>query len=173
MKYYYIIQCTGICHLLNVISSNTPTLTHLIIHPPHLNNTRLNTYSVPPGILEIGLELLLTPLWKTRLWFVAALVNKLVPWCAWLLSSALEVLRLRLRLRLLGWSHYCKVTIRPGLAGTVPIFKGVSRENWDLSRDAQLSRFFLAVPDLSRICVWTHCFIKISQTSSISVQRAE
>src|SRR6218665_2470312 len=30
----------------------------------------------------------------------AALVNKLVPWCAWLLSSALEVLRLRLRLRL-------------------------------------------------------------------------
>src|SRR6218665_2003348 len=29
----------------------------------------------------------------------AALVNKLVPWCAQLLSSALEVLRLRLRLR--------------------------------------------------------------------------
>src|SRR6218665_198544 len=32
---------------------------------------------------------------------LAALVNKLVPWCAWLLSSALEILRLRLRLRLL------------------------------------------------------------------------
>src|SRR6218665_1266918 len=27
------------------------------------------------------------------------LVNKLVSWCAWLLSSALEILRLRLRLR--------------------------------------------------------------------------
>src|SRR6218665_821968 len=29
---------------------------------------------------------------------ITALVNKLVPWCAWLLSSALEILRLRLRL---------------------------------------------------------------------------
>ena len=52
----------------------------------------------PPGILEIGPELLLTPLWRIPLWFVAALVNKLVPWCSWLLSSALEILRLRLRL---------------------------------------------------------------------------
>src|SRR6218665_818099 len=38
-------------------------------------------------------------------WFVAAnasktlLLNKLVPWCAWLLRGALYVLRLRLRLR--------------------------------------------------------------------------
>ena len=39
------------------------------------------------------------------LWFDAALVNKLVP-CAWLLSGALEVwsLRLRLRLRLLNFT---------------------------------------------------------------------
>src|SRR6218665_2770941 len=35
----------------------------------------------------------------------AALVNKLVPWCAWLLSSALEVLRLRLRLRVDRLTH--------------------------------------------------------------------
>jgi len=54
----------------------------------------------PPGILKIGPELLLTThLENPPLWFVVALVNKLVPWCAWLLSSALEVLRLRLRLR--------------------------------------------------------------------------
>jgi len=33
-------------------------------------------------------------------WFVAALVNKLVPWYALLLSSVLFILRLRLRLRL-------------------------------------------------------------------------
>src|SRR6218665_4002385 len=31
---------------LNVISSNTPPLTHLIIHPLHLNDTHLNSYSV-------------------------------------------------------------------------------------------------------------------------------
>src|SRR6218665_319704 len=36
--------------------------------------------------------------------FTSALVNKLVLWCAWLLSSALEVLRLRLRLRSLVFS---------------------------------------------------------------------
>ena len=39
----------------------------LIIHLLHLNDTRLNSYSVPPGILEIGAELLLTTLWKTPL----------------------------------------------------------------------------------------------------------
>ena len=33
----------------------------------------------PPGILEIGSELLLTPPLENPLWFVAALVNKLVP----------------------------------------------------------------------------------------------
>src|SRR6218665_3422739 len=32
--------------------------------------------------------------------YVEALVNKLMPLCAWLLSSALEILRLRLGLRL-------------------------------------------------------------------------
>ena len=31
-----------------------------------------------------------------------------------------------------------KVTIRPGFSGTVPIFNGLSRENWDLSRDAYI-----------------------------------
>ena len=33
------------------------------------------------------------------LWFFAALVNKLVPWCALLLSSAVEISKLRLLLR--------------------------------------------------------------------------
>src|SRR6218665_2124842 len=56
------------------------------------------TATLPPrGILEIGPELLMTPFWNPLL-FVAALVNKRVPWCAWLLSSALAVLRLRLLL---------------------------------------------------------------------------
>src|SRR6218665_3027741 len=32
---------------LNLISSITPTLTILIIPPPHLNNTHPNSYSVP------------------------------------------------------------------------------------------------------------------------------
>jgi len=37
---------------LNVISSDTPTLTHLIIHPPHPNDTHLNSYSVPSWYSE-------------------------------------------------------------------------------------------------------------------------
>jgi len=36
----------------------------------------------PPGILEIGPELLYWPPLENPLWFVAALLNKLVPWCA-------------------------------------------------------------------------------------------
>jgi len=31
----------------NIISSNTPTLTHLLIHLLHLSDTHLNSYSVP------------------------------------------------------------------------------------------------------------------------------
>src|SRR6218665_4207410 len=52
----------------------------------------------PPGRLEIGPELLLTTLWEKIFdsSAVAAVVNELVPWRAWLLRSALEVLRLRL-----------------------------------------------------------------------------
>ena len=37
------------------ISSNTPTLTHLIIHPLHLNDTHFKSYFVPSGLLEIPL----------------------------------------------------------------------------------------------------------------------
>jgi len=55
----------------------------------------------PPGTLEIGPELLLTPFGKP-LWFVAALANKLVPWCAWLLSRAVELEVLRLRLQFMS-----------------------------------------------------------------------
>jgi len=36
-------------------------------------------------------------LFGNPLWFDAALVNKLVHYCAWLLSGGLEILRLRLR----------------------------------------------------------------------------
>ena len=85
------------CHLLKIL---LPWPFCMIIHPPHLNDTHSNSYSVPScsrPILEIAPELLLTPLWKNPLWFVAALVKSLVPWCAWLLSSSLEIVRLRLR----------------------------------------------------------------------------
>ena len=57
------------------------------------------TYSVSSDPLEIEPELTMDhPLDKLGqpLWFVTALVNKLVPWCAWLLSGALEITRLRL-----------------------------------------------------------------------------
>ena len=47
------------------------------------------SYSVTSGILEIWPELLLT-LFRNPLWFVAAPVNKLVPWYAWLLGGALD-----------------------------------------------------------------------------------
>src|SRR6218665_3245222 len=36
----------------NVISSKTITLTHLIIHPPNLNDTHLNSYCVPSDPLQ-------------------------------------------------------------------------------------------------------------------------
>src|SRR6218665_2589461 len=45
----------------NVISSNTPTLTHLIIHLLHLNDTHLNSYSV---LSWYSGKLLLTPFGK-------------------------------------------------------------------------------------------------------------
>ena len=64
----------------NLISSNTPTLTHLIIYPLHLNDTHLNSYSVPSWYSG---NLTWTSL-DRHLWFVAAPVNELVPWCAWL-----------------------------------------------------------------------------------------
>ena len=43
-----------------------------------------------------------------------------------------------------------KVTIRPGFSGTVPIFNLKSRKKSEVSRDANLSRFWPGVPDLSR-----------------------
>jgi len=44
-----------------------------------------------------------------------------------------------------------KVTIRPDFSGTVPFFSGLSQKNWEVSRDAHLSRFSHSVPDLSRV----------------------
>src|SRR6218665_2533481 len=41
----------------NVVTSKTLTLTHLISHPPNLNDTHLNSYSVLSDPLEIGPEL--------------------------------------------------------------------------------------------------------------------
>ena len=79
-----------------------------MIHLLHLNDTHLNSYSFPSWYPGKRTWSSLDPLWKSRLWFVAALVNKLVNWCAWLLSSALEILRLRLRLE--GLRHW----LRPG-----------------------------------------------------------
>src|SRR6218665_4044975 len=80
-----------------MISSDIPTLTHLIIHPLHLNETHFNSYSVPfwPSGNRSSTSLD-HPLEKPFL-FVTVLMNKLVLWCAWLLSNALEVVRLRLR----------------------------------------------------------------------------
>ena len=45
-------------------SSNTPTLTHLIIPPPHLNNTHPNSYSVPSWYSGNRTRASLDPLWK-------------------------------------------------------------------------------------------------------------
>jgi hypothetical protein len=44
-----------------------------------------------------------------------------------------------------------KVTIHPGFPGTVPIFEGLSRQNYDVARDAHLSRLLCCVPLLSRV----------------------
>ena len=54
--------------------------------------------------------------------------------------------------RMDGLRDKSKVTIRPGFPGTVPIFEGLSRENYDVARDAHLSRFLPCVPILSRVC---------------------
>ena len=74
-------------------------VTFAAIHLLHLNDTHLNSYSIPSWYSGNRTWASLDLLWNPPL-FVAALVNKLVPWRAWLLSSALEVLRLWLRLRL-------------------------------------------------------------------------
>jgi hypothetical protein len=72
---------------------------------------------------------------------------------------AVEILRFRLKNWLLA-EYWCmrierlggnKVTIRPGFPGKVPIFEGLSRENYDVARDAHLSRFLCCVPLLSRV----------------------
>jgi len=76
-------------------SSKTLTLTHLILHPPtlSLNNTHFNTYSASSGNWTWAYPGLL---FRQPLWFVVALLNKLVPH-TWLLSGALEIWRLQLR----------------------------------------------------------------------------
>ena len=79
----------------------TLTLTHLILFLPTL---RLDYTPLTPNLPPLTLwELTCTShglSFAQPLWFDAALVKKLVR-CAWLLSGALEVWRLRLRLRLL------------------------------------------------------------------------
>jgi len=57
----------------NVISSNTPACPDPSDHSPSPSERHPPYTLSPPGILEIGLELLFTPLWKNPLWFVAAL----------------------------------------------------------------------------------------------------
>ena len=42
------------------------------------------------------------------------------------------------------------MTIRPDFTGTVPNFDGLSRENYEVSRDAELSRIPNSVPILFR-----------------------
>jgi len=88
------------CHLFKNL-----TLTHSILYPLTLalNDAHLNSCSVSVDPLEIGPE---NRTWaypglpfRQPLWFVEALVNKLVP-CAWLLSGPLEIWRLRLRLHI-------------------------------------------------------------------------
>ena len=71
---------------LNVISSRTPSLTHLT---PTLSAALPSWYSGNRTWVSLD------PPLETPLWFVAALVNRLVPWYVWLVSSALEILRLR------------------------------------------------------------------------------
>ena len=72
--------------------------TQLIIHPNNLNDTHFNSYSIPSDPLEIGLELTMDhPLENP----FDLLVNKLVPWCALILCSALEIPRLRLRFKII------------------------------------------------------------------------
>ena len=61
LKFFLNLRYTG--HR-NTIKKNAYTCTHLIIHLLHLNDTHLNSYFVqlsPPGILEIGPQLLLIP----------------------------------------------------------------------------------------------------------------
>jgi len=50
-----------------------------------------------------------------------------------------------------------KVTICPGFSGTVPIFNLKSRKKSEVSRDANLSRFWPVVPDLSWFNKLLHC----------------
>jgi len=53
--------------------------------------------------------------------------------------------------------HRPKVTIRPEFFGTVPNFEGLSRKNYDVIRDAELSRIPNIVPNLSRFNVTIKC----------------
>src|SRR6218665_3812324 len=77
---------------LNDISSKTLTLTNLIIHPPNLNNNHPNSYSVHSDLLEIGPKLTMDYPLDNPFDLSQCL---LISWCAWLLSGALEIPRLR------------------------------------------------------------------------------
>src|SRR6218665_397623 len=68
-------------------------MTRLIIQLLHLYDTHLNSYSVPSWYSGNRPWAALDPTFGNPPLFVAALVNKLVPCCAWLLSSALEIMR--------------------------------------------------------------------------------
>ena len=66
LNMYYTFLCPSIQNW-NVISSKTPTLTHLIIHPLNLNDTLHNSCSVPSGPLKSDLSIPLTPFGKAPL----------------------------------------------------------------------------------------------------------
>ena len=53
--------------------------------------------------------------------------------------------------------HFIKVTIRPEFFGTVPNFEGPSQKNYEVIRDAELSRIPNPVPNLSRFNVTKCC----------------
>ena len=74
-----------------------------------------------------------------------------------------------------GELKHLKVTIRPGIPGTVPIFNDVSREK--ISRDAHFPRFWVGVRDLSwfaNLCcrMITHRWQRLAQVLSVYTKKS-
>ena len=94
------------CRVMNmplVIKRLDSTFNHLIkkqqivVDPPNLNDAHLNSYSIPSEPLEIVPQLTMDYSLDNPFDFPQRSVFQLVPWCAWPLSGALKILRLRLR----------------------------------------------------------------------------
>lgn len=104
------------------MSSKALTIIHPINHPPNLNDTLSNSYSVFYDSLETG------PKITMDYHFGQPLVNKLAS-CAWLLSGVIKITRLRLRNRYQPLYSICLTLKKLSFIEIAPL-KNNKMEKW-------------------------------------------